>query len=433
MIVRINDGVETYEIEADDCGSKPYVALKKCRMLRSGIQLYTRDEVPEGLLKQLPEEARNKTLFKVYRRPEAVVKHLKDFNYIPLANNHPEVDITPENRKEYEVGRAGGTANLVTLKDGNVYVENDLIFDDRSAYNDYVNGKRELSIGLQAVWVVSDSSEYDFEVVDFTNVNHVALVNRGRAGHEAKVMDTMAAVSRSIDINFRNNGTGGYGMNFLKMLGIGKNKDGAADFCLSKAVLDCAAGLVKDGITEDDANKAVAAVMDHVVRLGDSEDRKVLTGMVRDALTGAKELTGADEEAKKKVADAIDALYKKCQDADDEKAKAAIEDALKGKEEPKKDDKDGEGKKDDEGKKDEGKKDEGAAKDGCGSQKDTAAIVEEAVAKALDAQAAKIDEKIEAAVTKALGITKPQAKGQQTDSAPAYDAADLAIDAWGRG
>ena len=56
-----------------------------------------------------------------------------------------------------------------------------------------------------------------------------------------------------------------------------------------------------------------------------------------------------------------------------------------------------------------------------------------AVAKALDAQ--KIDEKIEAAVSKALGIggKKPEAKGQQTDSAsPAFDAADLAINAWNR-
>lgn len=429
MIVRIHDGNEVYETEADDCGSKPYIAIKKCRMLRSGIQLYTKDEVPAELLKELPAEKRNKEIFRVYRRPEAIVKHLKDFNYIPLANNHPDVDITPDNRKEYEVGRAGGLAGLVTLKDGNVYVENDLIFDDRTAYNEYVNGKRELSIGLQAVWVVSDSPDYDFEVPDFTNVNHVALVTRGRAGHEAKVMDTMAAVSRSIDINFRENGTGGFGMNFLKMFGIGKNKDGAADFCLSKEVMDCASKLVVNGITEDEANKAVSEVMNYVVRLGDSEDRKVLTGMVRDALTGAKELNEADAEAKKKVADAIDALYKKCQDADDEKAKAAVEDALKGKEDPKKDDKDN--KKPDD-KKDEPKKDDAPNKDGCGSQKDTADVVAEAVAKALDAQ--KIDEKIEAAVAKALGIgkEKPEAKGQQTDSASSFDAADLAINAWGR-
>lgn len=216
-------------------------------------------------------------------------------------------------------------------------------------------------------------------------------------------------------------------MNFLKMFGIGKNKDAAA-FCLSKAVLDCAAKLAKDGITEDEANTEVKAVMDCVVRLGDSEDRKVLTGMVRDALTGAKDLNGADEEAKKKVADALDALYKKCQDADDEKAKQAVEDALKGKEPEKKGD-------DGKGDKDEG--DDGAKKgekDGCGSQKDTAEIVEAAIAKALDAQKASIGDMIDVAVKKALGVDgkKPEAKGQQTDSLPGFDAVDLAIDAWNR-
>lgn len=429
MIVRTNDGIEDYETEADDCASKPFIAVKKCRMLRSGIQIYARKEVPEKLLDELPPEARNKEFFKVYRRPEAVIKHLKDFNYIPLANDHPAVDITPDNRKEYEVGRAGGVATAETLDDGNVYIQNDLIFDDRKTFEDYKNGKRQLSIGLQAVWTIADSNDYDFEIIDFTNVNHVALVNRGRAGAQAKVMDTMAAVSRSIDINFRENGTGGFGMNFLKMFGIGKTKD-AATFCLSKAVMDCAAKLAVKGITEDEANAEVKAVMENVVRLGDSEDRKVLTGMVRDALVGAEELNGADEEAKKKVCDALDALYKKCQDADDEKAKAAVEDALKGNKDPK-DDKDGEGKekKDDKGK---GEEDKGANKDGCGSQKDTAEVVAEAVAKALDAQ--KLDDKIEAAVAKALGIgkEKPEANGQQTDSASSFDAADLAINAWNR-
>ena len=144
MKVCVHDGTESYETEADDCGTKPYIAVKKCRMLRSGVQLYTRDEVPEELLKELPEAKRNQTLFKVYRKPEAIIKHLKDFNYIPLANNHPAVDITPDNRHQYEVGRAGGLATVTTLDDGNVYVENDLIFDDRKAFEDYKNGKKQL-------------------------------------------------------------------------------------------------------------------------------------------------------------------------------------------------------------------------------------------------------------------------------------------------
>ena len=59
-------------------------------------------------------------------------------------------------------------------------------------------------------------------------------------------------------------------------------------------------------------------------------------------------------------------------DADEEKAKVAIEDALKGKEDPKKDDKGDKGK---DKKDDEGKKEEGKTEDGCGSQKDTAEVV----------------------------------------------------------
>ena len=63
------------------------------------------------------------------------------------------------------------------------------------------------------------------------------------------------------------------------------------------------------------------------------------------------------------LVDALDALYKKCQDADDEKAKAAVEDALKGKDDKDKDDKDG--KKDDKAAKKDDKA-EGENKDGCG-------------------------------------------------------------------
>ena len=102
---------------------------------------------------------------------------------------------------------------------------------------------------------------------------------------------------------------------------------------------------------------------------------------------------------------------------------------MKGKEDPKEDDKGDKGK---DKKDDEGKKEEGKTEDGCGSQKDTAEVVAEAVAKAMDA--ANLDEKIEAAVAKALGIgkEKPKAEGQQTDSAMAFDAADLAMDAWNR-
>jgi hypothetical protein len=417
MVVRVYDGVEDYEAEADDCASRPYIAIKKCRMLRSGVQLYARDEVPGELIERLPEASRSKEVFRVYRRPEAVVKHLKDFNYLPLVNGHPSVDITPDNHKQYEIGRVGGQATLSVLDDGNVYVENELIMDDRQAFAEYKGGKQELSIGLEAVWVVSDNADWDFEVVDFTNVNHLALVPRGRAGALAKITDTMAAVSRSIML-------GGNSMNgFLKMFGIGKNKDGAADFKLSKAVMDCAAKIADSSTKPEDAEAEVTKVMGYVSRLGDSDDRKVLVGAVRDALTGAADLVSAEAEAKQKVADAIDGLYAKCQQADEARAKAAVDDVLKGCVDGKDKNKDGKDK--DDGGKD---KDKG---DDKGAQKDTAEVIEAAIAKALDG---KIEGLVDKAVKNALGMAGGAGKtvtGQQTDGAPQFDEADLIQNAWG--
>jgi len=412
--------------------SKPYIAVKKCRMLRSGVQLYARDEVPQELLKELPEASRDKKVFRVYRRPEAVVKHLKDFNYIPFVNGHPDDDVTPDNVRSLEIGRVGGQAEVVTLKDGDVYVENDLVIDDRGAFAEYKEGKKELSIGLDAVWVVSDSTKYDFEVVDFVAVNHLALVPRGRAGGQAKILDSGAAVSRMTDKSPSSEGNGGFNMNgFLRLFGIGKNKDGTADFVLSKSVLDCAAKIAGGRLSADETEAEVAGVMRHVTRLTDSEEKNVLVGMVADAITGASELDAADAEAKGKVADAIDSLYRKCMDADEAKTKEVVEKMLS----------DGCGKADDackdekkpdndpENKKDEGKKDDGKdAKDA--PQKDSAELIQAAVAKALDGA---VKGMVEEAVRKALGVVpEAQAHAKQKDSSSEYSEEELMLAAWGR-
>lgn len=409
--------------------TKPYIAVKRCRMLRSGVQVYARDEVPQELLKELPEDRREKQFFNVYRRPEAVVKHLKDFNYIPFVDGHPDDDVTPDNVRSLAVGRVGGQAQAVTLKDGDVYVENDLVIDDREAFREYKEGKKELSIGLDAVWVVSDSPKWDFEVVDFVSVNHLALVPKGRAGGQARILDSGAAVSRMTDIHPSEEGNGGFKMNgFLKLFGIGKNKDGAADFVLSKAVFDCAAKIADGKSSSDDIEKEVSGVMRHITRLTDSEEKKVLTGMVTDAVTGAAELNAADAEARGKVADAIDSLYKKCMDADEAKTKEVVDKMLNdgcGT----KDEKPGEGeKKPDEGEK---KPDEGEKKPDDGKkapQQDTAELIQAAVQKALDGA---FEGRIQAMVNKALGVDPEQTVAAQKDSAAEFSDADLLCDAWG--
>jgi len=110
----------------------------------------------------------------------------------------------------------------------------------------------------------------------------------------------------------------------------------------------------------------------------------------------------------------------------DEEAKKPADDA-----DPKDDDDDGkDGKKDDEADK--------GAKDGCdgkATDEDTIAkIVEAAVTKALDS--AKIDDKVDAAVKKALkldeGAGTPEAKGAATDADITFNAEDCLPNGWGR-
>lgn len=419
--VKVSDELNNgRELDVEE--GKSYVAVKKCRMLRSGVQFYTRDEVPAELLKQLPEEKQKQQVFRVYRRPEAVVKHLKDFNYISFVNGHPSYDVTPENHKSLEIGKVGGKAELEVCEDGNVYVCNDLVFDEQSAYDEYKEGKVELSIGLEAVWVLSDNANYDFEVIDFTHVNHLALVPRGRAGGLAKILDSNAVVDRL---------NGGKQMKgFLKLFGIGKQKD--SELSLSEALFT-GVGQIKDGMKEEEVTAVVNTVMNHVAPLGESDAKKVLVGIISDSFADPAAVLGADEATKQKLAESVNGLFAKCKAEDEAKAEAVIADAC-GKKTDEAEQKD---EKDPEDKKDEGKKDDCPCKDAeKAPQTDAASIdIEAAIAKALDAKFEGLDEKINAAVNKALGIDeskKPAVSGQK-DAAPEnadYDTSDLIQNAW---
>lgn len=406
---------------------KSYVAVKRCRMLRSGVQLYARDEVPAELLKELPLEKQSQAIFKVYRKPEAVVKHLKDFNYIAFVNTHPDVDVTPDNYKQLSIGNVGGTAKLVTLDDGNVYVENEVVFTDKEAYQEYKDGKKEVSIGLMAMWKLSDSAEYDFEVYDFENVNHLALVPRARAGKQAAILDSNTVVDRISKINL-----GGNHMRFLGLLGI---KKASKDADTLSAKLFAGVAQIKKEMKDEDVEKVVNTVMDCINPLGETEQKKVLVGIVTDAFANTDAVMGADEEAKKKLADSVDKLYAKCQEHDAAEAQKVIDDAC-GSEKKAEDEKADEEKKvedekpaEKDEKKDEEKKDEGKTNDADV----IGAAVESAVSKALDSL--NIDAKVEEAVKKALNLedsNKPKANGAVTDGAADMDISDLLPNGWGR-
>jgi hypothetical protein len=303
-----------------------------------------------------------------------LIKNLAKFNYVPFINDHTAFDLTPDNWKQYAIGMVGGNAGVEVVND-EVYVTNDVVFYDRKAYEDYRNGKVELSARYDAKYGLVDDEEvcgYSSVLLDIPSVNHVALVERARAGHEAKIIDGLET------------GNGGLGMKikggFLSFFGIGKSKDDSFKF---STVLMDSLGKVKAG--EATVEKEIPGVAVHFASLGDSEAKELLTGAVADCYKNVDAVLARKDE----IGERLDELYGKCQDADND----AVKRILEGPGEP-------------DGKKAEKKEKE----DGTAKTNDSAAIgdlvsaaVEKAMAKINDGISASINDKVDAAMKNALG------------------------------
>jgi hypothetical protein len=349
-----------------------------------------------------------------------VLKNLDKFNHVIFTNDHVPVSVTPENWKERAIGFVGGNAAIEVTDAGEIFITNDVVFYDRKAYEAYKSGKREISAGYEEKFAEAadaDRAGYDLVMTDILSVNHVALCDHARAGPNARILDSGSAVDNVL---------GGYTMgkiNVLSFLGIGRSKD--SGFSLSKVLLESVA---KMGTLDETALKSeIDGVMAHVTPLGDGGMKDALVGAVADSFKHPVEVL-AKKDA---VAKTVDGLYAKCVEAD-EKAAAAIRDALTDE-----DPKDGEDpEKDADGKKD--KKDKDGK--GPGSAKDAAADIDETVKAALsgvtDSLKKDIASLVDAAVKDALGtggVSKPkETRTVVEDSAEDFDVSDLVRSAWGR-
>jgi uncharacterized protein len=155
--------------------------VTEARCVRTGIQLYTGDEVGK------PEMAVVRVL-----RPEGEVfkaDSLRSFAHIPITNDHPAEAVTSANWRDLAVGEAGDEV----LRDGQ-RLRIPLIVKDASAIALIEGGKRELSAGYTCTldWTAGTTAEGDAYDAIQRNItaNHVAIVDRGRAGSECRIGDT---------------------------------------------------------------------------------------------------------------------------------------------------------------------------------------------------------------------------------------------------
>jgi len=158
------------------------------RISRTGIQQYLAIEM--GLQDRNPED-----VIRVYRPEEEVFADasLMSFSNKPVTNNHPPELVNAANAKQYSVGHAGPSVT----RDGS-FAKTDLFIIDAQSIEDIESGKAELSNGYTADidWtpgVSPDGEEYD-AVQRNIKGNHIAIVERGRAGRDCRVADQLPNV-----------------------------------------------------------------------------------------------------------------------------------------------------------------------------------------------------------------------------------------------
>jgi len=151
------------------------------RAARTGIQNYAGWEVGK------PEMS----VVRVFRPADEVFSSdtLMSFAHRPVTNDHPTEPVTADNWKQVAVGQ---TADEVTAQD--IYVRVPLMVSDGAAISDVEAGKRELSAGYSCDLDFTAGKTQRGEAYDAVQrnirINHIAIVQAGRAGKEVRIGDS---------------------------------------------------------------------------------------------------------------------------------------------------------------------------------------------------------------------------------------------------
>ena len=152
---------------------------------RTGVQLYTDAEVPL--------DAGPDGLIRIERESDQVFRDdtLKSFEGKPVTVNHPESFVTPENWRNLTIGFVQNVRRGDGIDDDLVLA--DLVITDADGI-EYVNRDLpEVSAGYEAEYEqLAPGRGRQLNIVG----NHVALVERGRAGPRCSIQDGAHAMSK---------------------------------------------------------------------------------------------------------------------------------------------------------------------------------------------------------------------------------------------
>ena len=266
-------------------------AVMECPVARSGIQEYLAAEMGPAFSDRNPRD-----VIRVYRPDDVIFgdASLQGYAHKPLTNDHPPEQVTADNWKQYAIGHTG---DEVTVREKRVRVP--MLMADSAAISDVEAGKREWSAGYSVSFDVQsgttpDGQAYD-AIVTGQKINHIALVDRGRAGPDCRIGDNHSASDDALqekrqmaEVKMQDGGIP-FTVADATAEAVVKNIQTARD----KAVSDLTDAQAKIATLTTDAATAVAeiATLKQAV-----EDAKVTPAQLRDA-AAAYAKTVADAKA----------------------------------------------------------------------------------------------------------------------------------------
>lgn len=153
------------------------------RIARTGIQTYLGSEVGKP----------DMSTVRVYRPGSEVFadETLKSAAHRPVTNDHPPELVNSENWKKFSVGQ---TSDEITGE--GIFIRVPLMVSDEATIKDIEAGKQELSAGYTCDLDFTAGQTPAGEAYDAVQrnirINHVAVVQRGRAGSKVRIGDAAA-------------------------------------------------------------------------------------------------------------------------------------------------------------------------------------------------------------------------------------------------
>ena len=161
---------------------------------RTGIQEYLASEL------RLKDRAPN-DIVRVYRPAEEVFddESLQSYLGSDVTNNHPSTLVDASTYRNTSVG----VVTSAGRQDGD-FVTVDMIIKDKDAIKAVESGKCELSAGYTALYddtpgTTPEGEPYDFRQTQI-KINHVAIVDRARAGANARIFDEKTGGTMPVNI-----------------------------------------------------------------------------------------------------------------------------------------------------------------------------------------------------------------------------------------